>query len=123
MSNPSQMVSVRFTEEEILEIERRVGFDGMRNRSDVIRRGVHKLLDETASGDSKARASIRVGKATRQQVDILEELTGMDISSIAAQGISLLLEEQNKKIRSSLDDGMSLLDEIKIRGSHEDHIE
>ena len=123
MSNPSQMVSVRFTEEEILEIERRVGFDGMRNRSDVIRRGVHKLLDETASGDSKARASIRVGKATRQQLEILEELTGMDVSSIAAQGISLFLEEQNKKIKASLDDGMSLLDEIKIRGSHEDHIE
>ena len=123
MSNPSQMVSVRFTEEEILEIERRVGFDGMRNRSDVIRRGVHKLLDETASGDSKTRASIRVGKATRQQLEILEELTGMDVSSIAAQGISLFLEEQNKKIKASLDDGMSLLDEIKIRGSHEDHIE
>jgi len=95
----------------------------MRNRSDVIRRGVHKLLDETASGDSKTRASIRVGKATRQQLEILEELTGMDVSSIAAQGISLFLEEQNKKIKASLDDGMSLLDEIKIRGSHEDHIE
>ncbi|MBT4059954.1 MAG: hypothetical protein HOE69_06585 [Euryarchaeota archaeon] len=123
MSNPSQMVSVRFTEEEILEIERRIGFDGMRNRSDVIRRGVHKLLDETASGDSKTRATIRVGKAVRQQLEILEELTGMDASSAAALGIGLLLEQQNKKIKTSLDDGMSLLDEIKIRGSHEDHIE
>ena len=64
-----------------------------------------------------------MGKATRQQVDILEELTGMDISSIAAQGIGLFLEQQNKKIKASLDDGMSVLDEIKIRGSHEDHVE
>tara|TARA_A100001037_G_C15134065_1_gene630159 strand:- start:53 stop:424 length:372 start_codon:yes stop_codon:yes gene_type:complete len=123
MSSPSQMVSVRFTEEEVHEIDRLVGFDGRRNRSDVIRRSVHKLLEESASGDSKSRASIRMGKATRQQVEILEELTGMDISSIAAQGIGLFLEQQNKKIKASLDDGMSVLDEIKIRGSHEDHVE
>lgn len=123
MSSPSQMVSVRFTEEEVHEIDRLVGFDGRRNRSDVIRRSVHKLLEEAASGDSKSRANIRMGKATRQQVEILEELTGMDISSIAAQGIGLFLEQQNKKIKSSLDDGMSVLDEIKIRGSHEDHVE
>ena len=123
MSSPRQMVSVRFTEEEVHEIDRLVGFDGRRNRSDVIRRSVHKLLEESASGDSKSRASIRMGKATRQQVEILEELTGMDISSIAAQGIGLFLEQQNKKIKASLDDGMSVLDEIKIRGSHEDHVE
>jgi Arc/MetJ-type ribon-helix-helix transcriptional regulator len=123
MSNPSQMVSVRFAEEEILEIERRVGFDGMRNRSDVIRRSVHKLLDETASGDSKKRTTIRVGKGVRQQLEILEELTGMDASSVAALGIGLFYEQQVKKIKTSLDDGISLLDEIKIRGSHEDHIE
>ncbi|MFL2493405.1 MAG: ribbon-helix-helix domain-containing protein [Candidatus Thalassarchaeum sp.] len=38
------MVSLRIPEDHLLEIDHRVGFDGMRNRSDVIREAVRRYL-------------------------------------------------------------------------------
>lgn len=123
MSNPSQMISVRLTEEEIFEIERRVGFDGMRNRSDVLRRGLHKLLDETATGNVGRRQTIRISEGVSQQLKILEQMLEMDASSAMALGIGLLLKQQTEKMDTTVTDALSVLKDIDIRGSHEDHTE
>jgi len=40
----SPMVSLRIPEDHLMEIDQRVGLDGMRNRSDVIREAVRKYL-------------------------------------------------------------------------------
>jgi Arc/MetJ-type ribon-helix-helix transcriptional regulator len=123
MSNPSQMISVRLTEEEILEIERRIGFDGMRNRSDVLRRGLHKLLDETATGNVGRRQTIRISKGVSQHLKMLESMLEIDASSAMALGIGLLLDQETVKMRSRVSDALEVLEEIDVRGSHEDHIE
>jgi Arc/MetJ-type ribon-helix-helix transcriptional regulator len=123
MGSPSQMVSVRLTEEEIFEIERRVGFDGMRNRSDVLRRGLHKLLDETAAGNVGRRQTIRISEGVSQQLKILEQMLEIDASSAMALGIGLLLEQQTEKMDTRVTDALSVLKEIDLRGSHEDHTE
>jgi Arc/MetJ-type ribon-helix-helix transcriptional regulator len=123
MSNPSQMISVRLTEEEIFEIERRVGFDGMRNRSDVLRRGLHKLLDETATGNVGRRQTIRISEGVSQQLKILEQMLEMDASSAMALGIGLLLEQQTEKMDTRVTAGLNVLKDIDLRGSHEDHTE
>ncbi|HHZ73902.1 MAG TPA: hypothetical protein EYN58_01735 [Candidatus Poseidoniales archaeon] len=123
MGSPSQMVSVRLTEEEIFEIERRVGFDGMRNRSDVLRRGLHKLLDETATGNVGRRQTIRISEGVSQQLKILEQMLEMDASSAMALGIGLLLEQQTEKMDTRVTDALSVLKDIDLRGSHEDHTE
>ena len=123
MGSPSQMVSVRLTEEEIFEIERRVGFDGMRNRSDVIRRGLHKLLDETAAGNVGRRQTIRISEGVSQQLKILEQMLEIDASSAMALGIGLLLEQQTEKMDTRVTDALSVLKDIDLRGSHEDHTE
>ena len=44
MAGVSPMVSLRIPEDHLLEIDQRVGFDGMRNRSDVIREAVRRYL-------------------------------------------------------------------------------
>lgn len=123
MSNPSQMISVRLTEEEIFEIERRVGFDGMRNRSDVLRRGLHKLLDETATENVGRRQTIRISEGVSQQLKILEKMLEVDASSAMALGIGLLLEQQTEKMSTRVTDALNVLKEIDLRGSHEDHTE
>ena len=123
MSNPSQMISVRLTEEEIFEIERRVGFDGMRNRSDVLRRGLHKLLDETATENVGRRQTIRISEGVSQQLKILEKMLEMDASSAIAFGIGLFLEQQTEKMSTRVTDALNVLKEIDLRGSHEDHTE
>jgi len=123
MSGPSQMVSLRLTEEEILELDRRIGFDGMRNRSDVLRRGLHKLLEETAAPDSGRRITIRVGTIVAQQLQVLKRMAEIDASSAAGLGIALLLEQKSAEMRASLDAGIELLEEVEQRGKHQDHIE
>ena len=44
MAGNSPMVSLRIPEDHLLELDRLVGFDGMRNRSDVIREAVRRML-------------------------------------------------------------------------------
>ena len=44
MPGNSPMVSLRIPEDHLLELDRLVGFDGMRNRSDVIREAVKRML-------------------------------------------------------------------------------
>ena len=41
----SPMVSLRIPEDYLLALDQRIGFDGMRNRSDVIRDAVRRLLE------------------------------------------------------------------------------
>ena len=44
MPGNSPMVSLRIPEDHLLELDRLVGFDGMRNRSDVSREAVRRML-------------------------------------------------------------------------------
>ena len=46
MSGQSPMVSLRIPEDHLLALDQRIGFDGMRNRSDVIRDAVRRLLEQ-----------------------------------------------------------------------------
>ena len=123
MSGPSQMVSLRLTEEEILELDRRIGFDGMRNRSDVLRRGLHKLLDETASPDAGRRITIRVGTLVAHQLQLLKGMAELDASSAAGLGIALLLEQKTAEMRAVIESSTTLLEEVEQRSQHQDHIE
>ncbi len=45
----SQMTSLRVPEDHLALLDQRVGFDGMRNRSDVIRAAVAFYLESTPS--------------------------------------------------------------------------
>ena len=64
MAGVSPMVSLRVPEDHLLELDRLVGFDGMRNRSDVIREAVRRLL-----------ASPLPGQGDRVEVDLGPDLT------------------------------------------------
>ena len=64
MAGVSPMVSLRIPEDYLLEIDQRVGFDGMRNRSDVIREAVRRHL-----------ASPLPSRGERVEVDLGPDLT------------------------------------------------
>ena len=46
----SPMVSLRIPEDHLMELDRLVGFDGMRNRSDVVREAVRRMLASQMTG-------------------------------------------------------------------------
>ena len=50
MPGNSPMVSLRIPEDHLRELDRLVGFDGMRNRSDVIREAVRRMLSTPLPG-------------------------------------------------------------------------
>ena len=54
MTGHSPMISLRIPEDHLLELDRLVGLDGMRNRSDVIRLAIREFLTDNhrVSGDT-----------------------------------------------------------------------
>ena len=46
MSAPSSLVSLRITDEELALLDARIGIEGARNRSDVIRMAIRDYLHE-----------------------------------------------------------------------------
>ena len=85
MSGHSPMVSLRIPEDHLLELDRMVGFDGMRNRSDVIRSAVRKYLtDEYQVSGEKVEVNL-----------------GPDLSSIMSDFCKLHGEKPDSVLRQA----------------------
>ena len=82
MAGVSPMVSLRIPEDHLLEIDQRVGFDGMRNRSDVIRDAVRRYL-----------ASPLPSMGERIEVDLGPDLTARmrDFCKLRGESAAVLL--------------------------------
>lgn len=113
MTAPSTMVSLRLPDDILAELDRRVGFDGMRNRSDVIREAVRSYLKDQPTLANMSTVSIAIGVATRKRLAQLYQLQGITPEMAASQG---LLEYVERATAASLDDTdnklQSRIDEI-----------
>ncbi len=123
MATPSVMISFRLTEEEILEIDRRIGFDGMRNRTDVLRRSVHRFLDQTASPGEGRVITVEVGTSLNEELKVLEELRKITPEQAAIAGIGLYYEQVTAEIIARREAGLGLVQKIAADTKHEDHTE
>ena len=101
MANPSNLVSLRITEEEIALLEARVGIDGARNRSDVIRMAIQQFLkgQPLLTGMDSIRTPL--GYGDKMLLGQLYELQGTTPEAAAQEGLSLYIE-QAIKARSEL---------------------
>ena len=68
MAGQSPMISLRIPEDYLLELERRVGFDGMRNKSDVIREAIRRFL-ATPAIPSGIRIEVELGPDLSVRLD------------------------------------------------------
>ena len=105
----SPMVSLRIPEDYLLELDRLVGFDGMRNRSDVIREAVRRLL-----------ASPLPGKGDKVEVDLGPELTVRlrDYCKIVGETADVVLRQSAKElIRKEMIEGTAVEELLKRRMS------
>ena len=91
MPGNSPMVSLRIPEDHLLELERLVGFDGMRNRSDVIREAVRRLL-----------ASPLPGKGDRVEVGLGPDLTIRlrDYCKIVGESADVVMRQATREMIS-----------------------
>jgi len=76
MSGPSSMVGVRIPDDELALLDQHVGVDGMRSRSDVIRRGLRRLFEAQPTLPSMKSVTIELGTAQQFQLAHLLEMKG-----------------------------------------------
>ena len=117
MPGNSPMVSLRIPEDHLLELERLVGFDGMRNRSDVIREAVRRLLASPLPGKGD-RVEVGLGpdlpirlraycKIVGESADVvMRQATREMISKEMIQGATVgeLLKRRMDEVRSRFDE-------------------
>ena len=101
MANPSNLVSLRITEEEIALLEARVGIDGARNRSAVIRMAIQQFLKGQPLLTGMDSIRIPLGYGDKMLLGQLYELQGTTPEAAAQEGLSLYIE-QAIKARSEL---------------------
>ena len=123
MTAPTQLVSLRLSEDDIARLEQRVGLDGTRSRSDVIRLAIKSLLDDEPLKVGMGRVTIDLGQDVMPQIEAVHALTGMDARMLTRQGLDLALRHQ-LQARSEID---ALIDEradkarARQQFSSEDH--
>ncbi len=106
MTAPSSMVSLRLPEEFLASLDQKVGLDGMRNRSDVIREAVRFYLNQQPKLISMDTVTIPVGSAVKSRLAKLYELRGITAETAALQG---MLEYIDKSIANELSESEDLL--------------
>ncbi len=117
MPGNSPMVSLRIPEDHLLELDRMIGFDGMRNRSDVIREAVRRMLSTSLPG-----------KGDRLEVDLGPDLTIRlrDYCKITGEPADVVLRQSAREmIRKEMIEGATVVDLMKkrmeeLRFRHED---
>jgi len=107
MSGNSPMVSLRVPEDHLLELDRLVGFDGMRNRSDVIREAVRRML-----------ATQSIGRGDRLEVNLGPELSVRlrDFCKISGEEPEDVVRQSAREfIRKEMIDGVTVVELIARR--------
>ena len=87
MSTPSSLVSLRITEDEMALLDARVGIDGARNRSDVIRTAIRTYLEKQPLLPDMDTVTIPVGRSMKARLGDLYEMHGISPELAATQGL------------------------------------
>ena len=87
MARPSTLVSLRITDDEMSLLDARVGLDGARNRSDVIRAAIRLFLEGQPLLPDMGTITIPVGRSMKSMLGDLYELQGISPDQAASQGL------------------------------------
>ena len=100
MNTPSTLVSLRITDEEVALLDSRVGLDGARNRSDVIRAAIRSFLEDQPLLPDMDTITIPVGRSMKARLGDLHELHGISQQQAASQGLQdyvrNIIKEENQ---------------------------
>jgi len=91
MTAPSNLVSLRITEEDMAMLDARVGMDGARNRSDVIRQAIQQFLNGQPLVQGMDSVRIPLGHGDKRSLGLLYELQGTTPEIAAQEGLSLYI--------------------------------
>lgn len=97
MSQPSQNVSLRITEDDLNVLDSRIGLDGARNRSDVIRLAIQQFLQGQPLLPEMDSVRIPIGRANKMHLGQLYELQGISPETACQEGLKLYIANAIKQ--------------------------
>ena len=97
MSQPSQNVSLRITEDDLNVLDSRIGLDGARNRSDVIRLAIQQFLQGQPLLPDMDSVRIPIGRANKMHLGQLYELQGISPETAYQEGLKLYIANAIKQ--------------------------
>jgi metal-responsive CopG/Arc/MetJ family transcriptional regulator len=112
------MVSLRIPEDHLLELDRLVGLDGMRNRSDVIRSAVRKYLNDEHQVNGE-RVEVNLGPDLSSRMEDFCKLHGEKPDSVLRQAAREHIRNvtiEDGKVASLIS---SRMNELRERGNDE----
>ena len=74
MSGPSNLVSVRIPDDELALLDQHVGTQGMRSRSDVIRRALRSLFESQPTHEAMISMVVELGTAQQFKLAHLHQV-------------------------------------------------
>ena len=92
MNQPTSAVSLRITEEDLALLDARIGIDGARNRSDVVRLAIQEFLHNQPKLADMRSIRIPLGRADQQRLGQLYELGGITPEHAAQEGLKLYIK-------------------------------
>ncbi len=92
MTQPTSAVSLRITEEDLALLDARIGMDGARNRSDVVRLAIQEFLHNQPLLANMKSIRIPLGRADQQRLGQLYELGGITPEHAAQEGLKLYIK-------------------------------
>ena len=119
MTQPTSAVSLRITEDDLALLDARIGMDGTRSRSDVVRLAIQEFLHNQPLLQDMQSVRIPIGRNDQVQLGKLYELQGTTAEIAAQEGLKLYIEQAIDKIVNGikLDDALEASRAATIRRS------
>jgi len=93
MTQPTTALSLRITDDDLALIDARVGVDGARSRSDVVRMAIQEFLHNQPLLQDMKTVRIPLGRHDQLQLAKLYELQGITPELAAQEGIKLYMQK------------------------------
>ena len=102
MVAPSQHISLRINEEDLMLIDAKIGQLGARNRSDVVRLAIQEYLRGQPKLPDMDTIKIALGRRDKMHLEMLYELEGTSKEQAALEGLKLYIKESVARAEETL---------------------
>ena len=102
MGAPSQHISLRINEEDLMLIDAKIGQLGARNRSDVVRLAIQEYLRGQPKLTDMDTIKIALGRRDKMHLEMLYELEGTSKEQAALEGLKLYIKESVARAEETL---------------------
>ena len=79
MSGNSNVITLRLSDEELAAIDQRIGLDGVKNRSDLLRKSLSTYLTDSPELPGQSKVSLVLGAGVRKQLKLIYQITYLSL--------------------------------------------